>query len=211
MGRGGSNPAAPFCWSVWSTAAGSVPPLPDSLPHRNPRRPACRGPRAAPRHMARRSAADRGCSISGRASSPARSVRTATAETAGTRIRNSSTVTADICKGLVEAARSEAAEIDRSRTRAAAAFDDSLAAVGRPNCRSNGDDRTHRASRRPASMRSTGNRAASLMIEAGLRDMTVSMNDAQFLRSAHQSCTRRGAFKAPADISCFRNVSSPAG
>ena len=29
------------------------------------------------------------------------------------------------------------------------------------------------------------------MIVAGLRDMTVSVNGAQFLRSAHQSCTQR--------------------
>jgi hypothetical protein len=33
------------------------------------------------------------------------------------------------------------------------------------------------------------------MIEPGLRDMTVSVDDAQLLRSAHQSCTCHGAFK----------------
>jgi hypothetical protein len=33
------------------------------------------------------------------------------------------------------------------------------------------------------------------MIEAGLRNMTVSVKGAQFLRSAHQSCTSRRAFK----------------
>jgi hypothetical protein len=36
------------------------------------------------------------------------------------------------------------------------------------------------------------------MIEAGLRNMTVSVKGARLLRSAHQSCTSRSAFKGPA-------------
>jgi hypothetical protein len=35
---------------------------------------------------------------------------------------------------------------------------------------------------------------------AGLRSMTASVNDAQLLRSAHLSCSSRGAFNAQRDI-----------
>src|SRR3981189_2256864 len=53
-------------------------------------------------------------------------------------------------------------------------------------------------------------RVASQMIVAGLRDMTVSENDAQWLALCTSVVQRPRRVQARTAVSCFRNVSSDA-
>ena len=166
MGRGGSNPAAPFyMWSI---------PRSEFAPSDWQR--SCREPgRLRTSTLSRPGCSNQTSILPGPAEQRRRSDRFLW------RCRHR----------VVRGSASEAAELT-DRGRGPGGFRRFARRHWWPNCRSSGDDRRIVP---VAGLRRAG-RAASLMIVAGLRDMTVSVNGAQFLRSAHQSCTRHGAFKA---------------